>query len=236
MFTEQSLRDHPSVVKAFMGLSADHFWERIHQMQDRCASYTVEHRQRAERQRAIGAGRPLDLPLAIRTAAVLTYLRLHIPQTTVAALFVGATQSAVSRDLRRLLPLIQACLPCPVVWGEVAEEAPGPTITPTPKGGALTISAVAGVGMISVGVLGIPLLGTVQDKFLDQHLAAKNPALHEQITEPPQPKYGLTFQPPDKTKIAPMPAPDKAKVEYGRSAHSQTTATAGAVARAATGT
>lgn len=130
MFTEQSLRDHPSIVKAFTGLSADHFWELVHQMQDRFAAYTLEQRQRAERQRAVGAGRLPDLPLALRTAVLLTYLRLHIPQTTVAALFVGATQADVSRDLRRLLPLVQACLPCPVVWEEVAEDTPVPAPSP----------------------------------------------------------------------------------------------------------
>jgi hypothetical protein len=31
MFTEQSLRDHPSLVKAFVGISAEHFWELIEQ-------------------------------------------------------------------------------------------------------------------------------------------------------------------------------------------------------------
>jgi len=59
----------------------------------------------------------MTLSLPIRTARVLTYLRLHIPQATVALLF-GATQADLSRDLRRLLPLIQQCFPCPMVWAE----------------------------------------------------------------------------------------------------------------------
>jgi hypothetical protein len=130
MFTEQSLRDHPSVVKAFMGLSADQFGELVQQMRQRFALYSVQQQQRPDRHRAVGAGHPPDLSLAVRTALVLTYLRLHIPQTTVAALFVGATQSDVSRDLRRLLPLIQQCLPCPEVWEEVADEVPGPARPP----------------------------------------------------------------------------------------------------------
>lgn len=129
MFTEQSLRDYPTVVKAFMGLNAEQFWDLVHQMQERFAAYTVQQHQRPERQRAVGAGHPPDLPLPIRTALVLTYLRLHVPQATVAALFVGATQSDVSRDLRRLLPLIQQCLPCPVVWEEVEVEQEVPPAT-----------------------------------------------------------------------------------------------------------
>jgi hypothetical protein len=57
--------------------------------------------------------------------AVLTYLRLHVPQTVVALLF-GMTQCDLSRDLRRLMPLIQGVLPCPAVW-KVIEEGQTPS-------------------------------------------------------------------------------------------------------------
>jgi DDE superfamily endonuclease len=129
MFTEQSLRDHPSLVKAFMGIEAEQFWELIEHMTEQFPAYARQQRQRAERLRAVGAGRSFDLPLSIRTALVLTYLRLHIPQATVAALFVGATQSDLSRDLRRLLPLIQQQLPCPLAWEEVATDQAPPQTT-----------------------------------------------------------------------------------------------------------
>ena len=43
---------------------------------------------------------------------VLTYLRLHILQEVVAKLF-GANQGDVSRELRRLLPLLKDVLPVP---------------------------------------------------------------------------------------------------------------------------
>src|SRR5439155_2526649 len=124
MFTEQSLHDQPALVKALMGLDAAQFWTLIQQMTDQWAVFIHQQRQRPDRRRASGAGRKPDLPLGIRTALVLTYLRLHIPQATVAALFGGATQADVSRDLRRLLPLIQQCLPCPLVWEEVADAEP----------------------------------------------------------------------------------------------------------------
>ncbi len=112
MFTEQSLRDYPSLVKAFTGVPAEQFWDVVQQMAEHFASVPVS------------AGRPYDLPLAIRVVMLLTYLRLHIPQTVVAALF-GATQADVSRDLRRLLPLIQQSLPCPQVW-KVQDEGMTP--------------------------------------------------------------------------------------------------------------
>jgi hypothetical protein len=108
------LRDHPSLVKAFMGIDADQFWEMIQQMNHHFAHHLKQQRHRTDRRLAVGGGRSYDLSLAIRTALVLTYLRLHIPQTTVAASF-GATQSDVSRELRRLLPLIQHVLLCPLL-------------------------------------------------------------------------------------------------------------------------
>src|SRR5262245_16014110 len=121
MFTEQSLRDHPSLVKAFMGISAEQYNEMIDKMSSPFTSYTHTRRRRADRVRAVGGGRNYTHSLILRTALVLTYLRLHIPQATVAALF-GADQPDVSRELRRLLPLIQLCLPCPLLWEVVNDD------------------------------------------------------------------------------------------------------------------
>ena len=123
MFTEQSLRDHPPLVKAFSGLKSEQFWELLDQMQERYPSYLRQRREHSQRQRDVGGGRSHDLSLAVRTILVLSYMRLHIPQGTVAALF-GATQSDVSRELRRLLPLVQLCLPCPLVWSVLEQQQP----------------------------------------------------------------------------------------------------------------
>src|SRR5262245_63077299 len=53
----------------------------------------------------------------------------------------------------------------PTTLGVVTEQFP--------RGGAMTINAIAGVGMISVGVLGGPLLGSIQDNALDGRLRAE---------------------------------------------------------------
>ncbi len=103
----------------------------------------------------------------------------------------------------------------PTTLGIVSEQFP--------KGGALTLSAVAGVGMISVGVLGNPLLGALQDHSLDQRLAQQNPALHQQIADVPQSKFGLTYQPLDEKKIAALPEAAKAEVEDIRTANNRST-------------
>ena len=125
MFTEQMLRKNPALVKALTGLPADEFWKMREQMENQLAAYDAQRLDRADRQRAVGAGRECDQPLSLRTMALLTYLRLHVPQTVVALLF-GMTQCDISRDLRRLIPLIQVILPCPEVWKVIEEEPANP--------------------------------------------------------------------------------------------------------------
>jgi hypothetical protein len=64
----------------------------------------------------------------------------------------------------------------PTMLGVVSERFP--------KGGALTLNGVSGVGMLSVGLLGTTLLGTVQDKSIDRELAKLDPQLREQVIDP----------------------------------------------------
>lgn len=52
----------------------------------------------------------------------------------------------------------------PTTLGVVAEQFP--------KGGALTLNAVAGVGMLAVGIVGAPFLGYFQDQQVDKEIAA----------------------------------------------------------------
>lgn len=99
------------------------FWDLVRQAEARFEDYEHQRHSRPDRQRAVGGGRDFDLPLVIRITLILTYLRVHVPQRLVALLF-GATQSDVSRDLRRLLPLIEELLPSPDVWRVVADEEP----------------------------------------------------------------------------------------------------------------
>ncbi len=113
--TEEILREDPSWIPLLMGLPADRFWELIEAVKRAYPSYEQQRHQRPDRKRGVGGGRKCDLPLVIRVALVLTYLRLHVIQA-LAAKFFGASQSDVSRDLRRLLPLLKQVLPCPEVW------------------------------------------------------------------------------------------------------------------------
>lgn len=125
IITDEILRENPDLVKALTGLPAEVFWDLVEKVTVRYPEYEQERLERPDRQRAVGGGRPFDQSLVLRIAHVLTYLRLHTPQGTAAVLFSG-TQPDVSRDLRRLLPLMQEVLPCPEVW-QVVEE--GETLT-----------------------------------------------------------------------------------------------------------
>jgi MFS family permease len=48
-----------------------------------------------------------------------------------------------------------------------------------PKGGAITIGAIGGVGMLSAGLLGGPGIGYKQDRFASEHLQAKSPTTYQ---------------------------------------------------------
>lgn len=48
-----------------------------------------------------------------------------------------------------------------------------------PKGGAITIGAIGGVGMLSAGLLGGPGIGYKQDRFASEFLQEKNPPVYE---------------------------------------------------------
>ncbi len=54
----------------------------------------------------------------------------------------------------------------PTMLGVTAEQCP--------KGGALTLNAISGIGMIAVGVLGFPFIGALQEKTASSELQTKH--------------------------------------------------------------
>jgi MFS family permease len=61
-----------------------------------------------------------------------------------------------------------------------------------PKGGAITMGAVGGVGMLSAGLLGSPGIGFKQDYYATHELKQKAPATYERyVAETPKSFYGL---------------------------------------------
>lgn len=103
----------------------------------------------------------------------------------------------------------------PTTLGVVTEQFP--------RGGAMTVNAIAGVGMISVGVLGGPLLGAIQDRALDSRLREADPAVHARVAGEPSTAYLMTYQPLDRSKVAALPEPAKKMVEEITTTNSQQT-------------
>src|SRR5262249_11529540 len=50
-----------------------------------------------------------------------------------------------------------------------------------PKGGALTLNATGGVGMLAVGVLGMPFIGLLQERATTNELKQQQPALYTSV-------------------------------------------------------
>jgi MFS family permease len=87
----------------------------------------------------------------------------------------------------------------PTMLGVVAEQYP--------KGGALTLNAIAGIGMLTVGVLGGPLIGKMQEDSAKVAIEEKMPDVYAQIQTSPDPKYFLgTYQAIDEDKVKALPA------------------------------
>ena len=62
----------------------------------------------------------------------------------------------------------------PTILGLTSEQCP--------RGGALTLNAMGGIGMLAVGILGSPFLGYLQESAATKYLEKTNPALYEQVT------------------------------------------------------
>jgi hypothetical protein len=70
-----------------------------------------------------------------------------------------------------------------------------------PRGGALLLNAIAGVGMIAVGTIGSTAIGTVQDSDFNHAVARALPEVHSELVEQ---KEGLfsQYEFVDKSKLA----------------------------------
>jgi MFS family permease len=93
----------------------------------------------------------------------------------------------------------------PTMLGVAAEQFP--------KGGALTINAIGGMGMLSVGVIGAVFLGQIQDKQIDHDLQDQNPALHARVISEEKTSVFGTYQSIDQQKYEALPAEDQAAVD-----------------------
>ncbi len=86
----------------------------------------------------------------------------------------------------------------PTMLGLAAEQSP--------RGGALTLNTLGGVGMLAVGVLGAPFLGKIQDDRVRERLNAEQPGLYQQIIGPAQRSVFGTYFAIEPSAVAQKPA------------------------------
>ncbi len=137
---------------------------------------------------------PLGLLASCAAIAAIGLLWLANSGSAAVAVFLAATLYGLGKTYF-----------WPTTLGVVSEQFP--------KGGALTLNAIAGVGMIAVGVLGNPFLGVLQDKSLDDALHAHNSALHAQLALPEENKFLMRYRPLDKQQIERLSVEQQAEVE-----------------------
>src|SRR4029077_11783837 len=58
-----------------------------------------------------------------------------------------------------------------------------------PRTGAIAMSIMGGIGMMSAGLIGGPGLGYCKDRFTTEHLTATNPAVYAAYKAPTESKF-----------------------------------------------
>ncbi len=91
----------------------------------------------------------------------------------------------------------------PTMLGVVSEQFP--------KGGALTLNAIAGIGMLTVGIIGGPLIGAMQEKSVQNSIQKELPGVYETIST--ENTYFLgEYSGVDEAKVATLPEEQKTEV------------------------
>lgn len=92
----------------------------------------------------------------------------------------------------------------PTMLGVVSERFP--------KGGALTLNSISGVGMLTVGVFGTTLVGNIQDRTIDAELKERTPAIHQRIVADEKTSVFGKYRPVDQQKLNALGTDEKETV------------------------
>ncbi|WP_145060124.1 hypothetical protein [Adhaeretor mobilis] len=112
---------------------------------------------------------PLGLPACSSLLATIGLIWLGNAGTSAGVLFLAATLYGFGKTFFWSTTL-----------GVVSEQYP--------RGGALLLNTISGVGMIAIGTLGATYIGTIQDQDFNQAVQAQASDMHDQVA---QDKTGL---------------------------------------------
>jgi MFS family permease len=132
---------------------------------------------------------PIGLLVASSVMAILGLLALSkTGDAGLAAIFGAATLYGIGKTFF-----------WPTMLGVTAEQCP--------KGGALTLNAISGIGMIAVGVLGFPLIGALQERTASAELRTRSPETAAEVLVA-KPYMGMTYDAIDPQKAEALTADD----------------------------
>jgi len=144
------------------------------------------------------ASREKGLLLFVYTSSLMFVLRFFAGPiveriSPLGLLFVGATCGAIGLTLLGNATTGIFVVVAATIYG-VGKTFLWPTMLAVaserfPRGGAITIGAMGGVGMLSAGLLGGPGIGYNQDYFASKDLQDKAPAVYDQYKSPTKNRF-----------------------------------------------
>jgi len=150
----------------------------------------------------IMASKEKGLLLFVYTSALMFVLRFFAGPivhriSPIGLLFVSACFGAIGLTLLSRADTVMLCVVAASVYG-IGKTFLWPTMLGVvserfPRGGAITIGAIGGVGMLSAGLLGGPGIGFKQDYFASADLKEKSAATYERYKADHENSF-LTFK------------------------------------------
>jgi len=108
----EKLKKKAKTFKTFTGLNIEQFNTLYGEIKKQYSKYEHKRLNRKNRKRAIGAGRKFKRSLQDRILMALMYYRLYVTNELLGYLF-DLDQSTISRDVKKIEPVIKACIPIP---------------------------------------------------------------------------------------------------------------------------
>jgi transposase len=124
MLNYQKLSKHQRSFKSLTGVSVQEFESLYAEFEPAWAAAEAERLMRPNRRRAVGGGRSYAMSLRTQLVMLLVWLRLYLTTEAIGVLF-ELDKSNVSRNLRRLLPVLRQISQEQFGWPEPPAKGQG---------------------------------------------------------------------------------------------------------------